>query len=262
MSSGRDRGIVRLAGSGAPSDAAGTHRIDRRNFLRSAGGILVSSGWLAACDSKGPQSAQRLLDYAERKNEVLERTLFRHTSMGEARAGVQLAGDAFPSYHVAADVPVWDAAANGAWALSIGGLVKVPLKISLEALMAMPRVTQRVPHFCVEGWTAVAEFTGVRVRELAALVGADANAGYVDFASFDDTYHESWDRESAEHDQTIIVYAKDGQLLTPAYGAPARVHSPVKLGYKNTKYLTTLTFMAERNGGYWSDEGYEWYGGT
>jgi DMSO/TMAO reductase YedYZ molybdopterin-dependent catalytic subunit len=51
-------------------------------------------------------------------------------------------------------------------------------------------------------------------------------------------------------------------MLPPPYGAPARLHSPVKLGYKNVKYLTRISFMAERNGGYWSDQGYEWYGGT
>ena len=83
----------------------------------------------------------------------------------------------------------------------------------------------------------------------------------MDFQSFDDDYHESWDVESALHPQTLVVYAKDGELLTPAYGAPARVHSPVKLGYKNTKYLTKIVFMPDRNGGYWSDRGYEWYGG-
>ena len=75
-------------------------------------------------------------------------------------------------------------------------------------------------------------------------------------------YHESWDVESALHPQTLVAYGKDGHLLPPAYGAPARLHSPVKLGYKNTKYLTRLVFRRERNGGYWSDQGYEWYGGT
>jgi DMSO/TMAO reductase YedYZ molybdopterin-dependent catalytic subunit len=112
----------------------------------------------------------------------------------------------------------------------------------------------------------VATFWGVRVRELVRLTQPLPQAQYVDFQSFDvdgDTpYHESWDLESATHPQTLVVYAKDGRFLSPAYGAPARVHSPVKLGYKNTKYLTRVVFMAERNGGYWTDEGYEWYGGT
>jgi DMSO/TMAO reductase YedYZ molybdopterin-dependent catalytic subunit len=100
------------------------------------------------------------------------------------------------------------------------------------------------------------------VRDLARLVGAQPAARYVDFQSFDEDYHESWDLESATHPQTLVAYARDGRYLSPAYGAPARLHSPVKLGYKNTKYLTRVVFMAGRNGGYWSDRGYEWYAGT
>ncbi len=117
-------------------------------------------------------------------------------------------------------------------------------------------------HFCVEGWTAVVEFGGVRLRDLAALVKLDPAAQFVDFSSFDNGYHESWDLESALHPQTVVAYAKDGELLSPAYGAPARIHSPIKLGFKNAKYLTRIEFMAAKNGGYWSDRGYEWFGGT
>ena len=135
-------------------------------------------------------------------------------------------------------------------------------KSANTAAPVAPLTTQRVPHYCVEGWTALAEFTGVRVSELAKAAGARVDAGYVDFASFDDGYHESWDRESADHPQALVVIAKDGEPLSARYGAPARVHAPVKLGYKNTKYLTRVVFMPQRNGGYWSDIGYEWYGGT
>ena len=87
-------------------------------------------------------------------------------------------------------------------------------------------------------------------------------AQYVDFSSFDSDYHESWDIDSAMHPQTLVVYAQDGHYLNAAWGAPARIYSPVKLGYKNTKYLTRITFLPRRNGGYWSDRGYEWYGGV
>jgi DMSO/TMAO reductase YedYZ molybdopterin-dependent catalytic subunit len=100
------------------------------------------------------------------------------------------------------------------------------------------------------------------VSELARAARVKPEARYVDFASFDDGYHESWDIESAMHPQTLIAYGMDGRMLGPEHGAPVRVHSPVKLGYKNTKYLVRVAFMAERNGGYWSDQGYEWYGGT
>ena len=88
------------------------------------------------------------------------------------------------------------------------------------------------------------------------------DAQFVDFQSFDDGYHESWDMESAMHPQTLDRLRAGRPAAHAAYGAPARVHSPVKLGYKNTKYLTRIVFMPERNGGYWSDQGYEWYGGV
>ncbi len=249
--------------AGAPRALRGlVEPSDRRGFFRTAGGLLVSASVLAACDSEGPKSAERWLAYAEKKNEGLERALFRHTSMGRAPAGVPSAGDNFPSYFISDTVPTWDEASRGPWRLTVNGLVARELSLSLDDLTRLGVVTQRVPHFCVEGWTAMAEFSGVRVSALAKAAGARADAAYVDFASFDDGYHESWDRESAEHPQCLVVIAKDGQPLSPKYGAPARVHAPVKLGYKNTKYLTTVTFLPERNGGYWTDKGYEWYGGT
>ncbi len=234
--------------------------VPRRDFLR-VGSASLAALLFGACDSQGPAKAARLLDYATKKNEGLERWLFRHTSMDHARAGAIASGDQFPSYFVSDIVPVWDVAQRGVWKLEVGGMVKTPLSLTLDDLMRLDRRTQRVNHYCVEGWTAVAEWSGVSMRTMATLAGADPKAGYVDFQSFDDDYHESWDIESALHPQTIIAYAKDGGQLTPAYGAPARLHSPVKLGYKNTKYLTKILFMPERNGGYWTDRGYEWYGG-
>ena len=252
------------------------------------------------------------------------------------------AGMGFPTYHVAPAVPVWDPKELGPWALAITGAVARPQRLSLAQLQALPRVSQRVDHYCVEGWNAVATWTGVRVADLARLVGADPAAQYVDFRSFDveqadapaedaksdpgtktamlgaitpqagaagDTsadkgkgandakgakaapapvdsaddggdngpddgvpdaadvragrgYHECWDLASATHPQTLVAYGMDGHPLAPAHGAPARLHSPVKLGYKNTKYLTEVVFRPDRTGGYWSDQGYEWYGGT
>jgi DMSO/TMAO reductase YedYZ molybdopterin-dependent catalytic subunit len=235
--------------------------IDRRRFLQLTGASLTAA-FLAACDSEGPKSAARLLAFAERRNEGVGRFLFRHTSMDHAPAGAPDAGAAFPQYYISDDVPVWDASVRGPWSLEVTGLVDRPVKLSLEELQRLPRTTQRVNHFCVEGWTAVAEWTGTRVSELAKLVGVQPAAQYVDFASFDEGYHESWDLASAMHPQTLVAYGMDGQPLGPGHGAPARVHSPVKLGYKNTKYLVRVQFMAARNGGYWTDQGYEWYAGT
>lgn len=240
-----------------PGDAS---VIGRRRFLLATGGG-VGAALLAACGSRGPKSAQRILQYAERKNEVVERVLFRHTSMDAAGRHALDAGNAFPAYFIAPSVPVWDAKASGPWMLEVSGMVARPMRFSLADLQRMPPVTQRINHYCVEGWQAIASWTGVRLRDLAAVVGADPAARYADFQSFDDGYHESWDIESAMHPQTLVAYGMDGAFLGAAHGGPARIHSPIKLGYKNTKYLTRIVFMSVRNGGYWSDQGYEWYGG-
>lgn len=234
---------------------------DRRRFLRIGAGSLAAA-FLSGCGLAGSDRAKQVLEYASRKNESVERWLFRHTRMDHVTPGSVTAGARFPTYFISDVVPMWDTTAHGDWSLEVSGLVKTPLRLDIAALTGLARTQQRVDHFCVEGWNAVAQFTGVQVRELARLAGALPSARYVDFRSFDDGYHESWDLESALHPQTLVVYAKDGQALTPPYGAPARVHSPIKLGYKNTKYLTHVVFMAERNGGYWTDNGYEWYGGT
>lgn len=244
--------------------------VDRRRFLRDMGrlaaqtavGGSLASLVLTACNSSGPSSARGLLRLADATNESVERWLFRHTSMNDGAPGSSLAGAGFPSYFISKQVPTWDAAVRGEWTLEVGGMVRRPVRLTLAALQRLPRVTQRVDHFCVEGWVAAAERSGVRVSELARLVQPLAGAEYVDFGGFDDGFHESWDLDSALHPQTIVAYGQDGHLLTPAYGAPARVHSPIKLGYKNAKYLTRVTFLPARNGGYWSDKGYEWYGGV
>ncbi|HEY8174835.1 MAG TPA: molybdopterin-dependent oxidoreductase [Gemmatimonadaceae bacterium] len=234
---------------------------NRRRFLEISG-ASVTAAFLAACDSFGPIWAQPFLHYTEKKNEGVERFLLRHTSMDHAPRNAKTAGNAFPSYFVSERMPMWDAAADGEWTLQVDGAVKKPVRLTLDQLAALPRLSQRVDHYCVEGWNAVAKWTGTRVSDLARLVQPTADAQYVDFASFDSDYHESWDMESAMHPQTLVAYAMDGRWLGVNHGAPARLHSPVKLGYKNTKYLVRVTFMPERNGGYWSDRGYEWFAGT
>jgi DMSO/TMAO reductase YedYZ molybdopterin-dependent catalytic subunit len=234
--------------------------LDRRHFL--AWGGIVSAALLAACDSRGPKSAEKLLRYAERKNRVVERALFRHTSMDRVPGNAFAAGNKLPSYYVSPTVPIWDESVRGKWKLEVSGLVSNPLSLTLEDLQRLPQASRRVNHYCVEGWTAVETWTGCAFSELAKVAGVSSDAHYVDFQSFDDDYHESWDLESAMHPQTVVAYGLDGKMLEPAHGAPARVFSPIKLGYKNTKYLTRIVFLPKMNGGYWSDQGYEWYGGT
>jgi len=234
--------------------------IDRRRFL-----ALTATGAAAAlvgCDSFGSRRFEPALAAAQRGNEKVERLLFRHRSEDRIPAGARLSGNAFPQYFVSDTVPIWDEATRGLWRLEVSGAVRQPLSLSLDYLVRIKRVAQSVDHFYVEGWTARAQWIGVRVSELARAAGVTSDAQYVDFQSFDSDYHESWDMASAMHPQTLVAYAMDGRYLGAGHGAPARVHSPVKLGYKNTKYLTKVVFMPLRNGGYWTDRGYEWYAGT
>ena len=235
--------------------------MNRRRFVAFSASSIAASV-LAACDSFGPKRATSLLKLAERKNEVLERWLFTSGSRNSVAADARLSGRAFPRYYISHSVPVWDEAQRGVWRLEVSGAVRNPVSLTLDDLMKMRSTTQKVDHFCVEGWTARAEWTGVRMSELARAAGVTPDAQYVDFQSFDSDYHESWNIDSALHPQTLIAYGMDRALLGPGHGAPARVHSPVKLGYKNTKYLTRIVFLPTRAGGYWSDRGYEWYGGV
>ena len=155
------------------------------------------------------------------------------------------AGARFPSYFISDDVPVWDEAERGVLAARGGRHgARSRSRLTLDELRRC-----RAPS-CASSTSASRDGRRSRsvpacgCRELARRVGVPPDARYVDFQSFDDDYHESWDIESALHPQTLIVYGQDGRLLGPAYGAPARVYSPVKLGYKNTKYLTRVGFLA------------------
>jgi DMSO/TMAO reductase YedYZ molybdopterin-dependent catalytic subunit len=148
------------------------------------------------------------------------------------------------------------------WSLEVGGLVHKPLRLTRSAIETMPRVTYTVKHHCVEGWTAVATWTGVPLSTIVAMVRPTEQARYLRFDSFDSDYYNGWDLKSAMHPQTILAYAYNDQPLMMNHGAPLRLYSPIKLGYKLTKYLTTMTFTSERPGGYWEDRGYPWFGGV
>lgn len=225
--------------------------LDRRMFLLSLAALEVG------CDTSHPRSG--LLGAAERWNLGLEKALFSPARMAPtARLRDTTTVEAFPVYFVSPSVPV----APPTWTLRVRGLVDRPLDLSLDELQRLTRTDLRVRHHCVEGWSAVASWNGVRIAELARAAGARPEARFVEFRSFDDGYSSSWDRESAVHSQSIIAYGINGSPLTPAHGAPARVATGVKLGYKMVKYLTEVVFLPEATGGYWEDRGYEWFGGV
>jgi DMSO/TMAO reductase YedYZ molybdopterin-dependent catalytic subunit len=227
--------------------------ITRRRLLVTA----AAGSTLAACERIAVSSG--FLAGMGRWNARVDRFLFGPERLArELPPSATTPAHAFPSYFISDDMPFPPAG----WVLKVGGLVARPTTFSLDQLQRMTRTDMRVRHHCVEGWSAVASWHGVRLSEVAQAVGADPRAGYVEFRSFDSDYWSSWDRGSALHKQTILAYGMNGENLLPDHGAPVRLYSAVKLGYKMVKYLTEVNFLAEPSGGYWENQGYDWFAGV
>jgi DMSO/TMAO reductase YedYZ molybdopterin-dependent catalytic subunit len=147
--------------------------------------------------------------------------------------------------------------------LTIDGEVGQPLTLTMAQIQQLTWTSMVIRHVCVEGWAAIVQWGGVRLRDLAKLVQPKPSARYIYFQSADN-YYESWDLASALHPQTIMAYKMNGQPLSSGHGAPLRLASPVKLGYKQSKWVTKISFVSQLSPkkGYWEDKGYEWYGGV
>ncbi len=148
------------------------------------------------------------------------------------------------------------------FSLTLDGDVNRPMQLSFADLQKLPLTSMVIQHVCVEGWAAIVQWGGVRLRDLIALAQPKPGVRYVYFQSADG-YYESWDLASSLHPQTLMAYQKNGQPLSAENGAPLRLASPVKLGYKQSKWVTQITFVNQLMPmkGYWEDQGYEWFGG-
>lgn len=146
--------------------------------------------------------------------------------------------------------------------LKIGGAVNFPMRLSMADIHGMPMTSMVIRHVCVEGWAAIVQWGGVRLRDLAMLVQPKPEVRYVYFQSADG-YYESWDLPSALHPQTLMAYQKNGETLSADYGAPLRLAAPIKLGYKQSKWVMHIFFTDQLlpQKGYWEDRGYEWFAG-
>ena len=146
--------------------------------------------------------------------------------------------------------------------LNISGAVANPLSLKLADIQKMPLTSMVVRQVCVEGWAAIVQWGGVRVRDLLTLAQPNSDAKYVYFKSADG-YYESWDLASVVHPQTLLAYQMNGKDLPKQNGAPLRLAAPIKLGYKQSKWVTELVVTSQLlpKRGYWEDLGYEWFAG-
>ena len=149
-----------------------------------------------------------------------------------------------------------------AFRLTIDGAVNKPLSLELASLQQMPLTSMVIRHVCVEGWAAIVQWGGIRLADLIQLAEPKADVRYVYFQSADG-YYESWDLASALHPQTLLAYQMNGAPLPAQHGAPLRLASPLKLGYKLSKWVTGITLVSDlsQQKGYWEDLGYEWFAG-
>ena len=232
--------------------------LDRRAFVK----LAVAGGaasLAAACGWDGGNAIRPgLLDISRVNDWVGEKILFSPTRLARTYSPAERSA-MLPSYFISAMMPML--VNPSAWRLRVDGLVRQPLELSVDDLMRMPPVSYTVKHTCVEGWSAIATWHGVPVSAIMEYCRPLPTARYINFVSFDSGYSNGWDLASALHPQTILAYGMNDQPLTPAHGAPLRLYSPTKLGYKLTKYLVSMTFTERRPGGYWEDQGYPLFGG-
>jgi DMSO/TMAO reductase YedYZ molybdopterin-dependent catalytic subunit len=152
------------------------------------------------------------------------------------------------------------------WRLAVDGLVARPGEFSLEELRRFPSRTQITQHVCEQGWSAIAEWTGVPLSAVLNAVGIQPAAKYLFFTCVDDWW-DSLDMADAFHPQTLLAYGMNGGNLPVPHGAPVRLRVERQIGYKNLKFLSTITATdnatewGEGKGSQGAEHGYSWYAG-
>ena len=149
------------------------------------------------------------------------------------------------------------------WQLAVSGRVDDKTPWTVEKLRSLPQEAQITRHVCIEGWSQIGQWSGVPLGAFLKRIGADLQAPYVTFKCFDG-YSTSIDMASALQSQTILALDFLGKPLTPEWGAPVRLRIAVKLGFKSAKNVEAIevTDRLEKQGGYWEDQGYNWFSGT
>lgn len=255
------------------------HRLTRRRFLMK-GALGAGAALLGGCDvSVQDTPAGRVLDSAEGLTRSAQRLLQgRHALAREFTEA-----DISPRFRVnGSSMPDSEAYAAllenrfADWRLRVDGLVARPREFSLDVLKLLPARTQITRHDCVEGWSAIAKWTGVPLAEVLRATGVLPGARYAVFHCADELertldgsgrYYESIDLVDAFHPQTLLAYGMNGKDLSVGHGAPLRLRVERQLGYKQAKYLMriqlvdSLQGLGGGKGGYWEDRGYEWYAG-
>jgi DMSO/TMAO reductase YedYZ molybdopterin-dependent catalytic subunit len=219
------------------------------------GGIAMLSG----CDLLSDKSVNAMLRRMSFFNDSVQALLFDPNKMAPTYPESMITRPfPFNAFYDIDDVPEVDA---GTYRLQVSGLANGKRTWTLDELHALPQEDQITRHICIEGWSAIGRWGGVRFADFLTRAGADTSAKYVSLHCADN-YWTSIDMPTALHAQTLLALTYDGQTLPPKYGFPMKLRMPTKLGYKNPKHIVAISVTNEYPGGYWENQGYNWFGGS
>ena len=249
----------------APKAASSIQKqINRRTFISfSAFTLLGVAAWKVwfgikdAAQSDGVQKPLRKLLNADEK--VFKSTL-SDNHLAKTYPTSQAARNVRVNSNVGSRPQGFDPAT---WRLEVQTLDKGPLSIALDELKALPKTEYAFEFKCIEGWSQVSWWGGVRFSDFINHYGLQKEAAleYVGMSTPDDEYYVGIDRASALHPQTLPAHEMPGQPLPPNHGAPLRLIIPVKYGVKNLKRIGKMHFSNDRPRDYWFERGYDYYCG-
>jgi DMSO/TMAO reductase YedYZ molybdopterin-dependent catalytic subunit len=233
-------------------------KLERRLFLR--GGLSVGAlTALTGCDLSDHDAFDRVLWAMSRFNDRVQAALFSPNRLAATFPESAITKPfPFNAYYDESQIRTVE---SEAWRLELSGLITDKRPWSLAELRTLPQESQITRHVCVEGWSAIGQWSGVPLHVFLKRVGADTRARYVGIKCFDD-YWTSIDMATALHPQTIMALDFAGRPLPPEYGAPMKLRIPTKLGFKNPKYIAALFVTNTDPGGYWENQGYNWFSGS
>ncbi|RSC27012.1 molybdopterin-binding protein [Pseudomonas putida] len=240
-----------------PGQRLQLENIQRRNFLR--GGLTVGAmAMLSGCNLQDGDQVDRVLWAMSRWNDRVQAWLFSGQRLAPTFSKAQMTQPfPFNAYYGQDDIPEVDLSD---YALSVSGRVRDKSPWTLDGLRKLPQRTDITRLVCVEGWSAIGQWGGVPLRIFLEHIGADTTAKYVGFKCAD-RYYSSLDMATALHPQTLLALDYGEVALPPEYGYPLRLRAPTKLGFKNPKHIVEIYVSNDNPGGYWEDQGYNWFSG-
>ncbi len=227
----------------------------RRNFIiGGAAAALGVFGWRWMSDETKTALLRRTFEFNERVSQVV---------YSPARLAREFSGDEVTAARVNGDAGLKSELDPSAWKLAVGGIGERSddLMLTIDDIKALPRTDMVVEFKCIEGWSTITHFAGVKFSDFAARYAPDNMHPYVSLVTPDEGYFVGWDTPAIMHPQTLLAYEMNGRPLKPEHGAPLRLASPTKYGIKQIKRIGRIEFTADRPRDFWAEQGYDWYAG-